>query len=132
MSALNFLRYLLIRDRRELNQVSGWGLAMWPHSSVCLFVCLFPCSLQTGVWSILDGLSAEFLRPLRQLLAETGMQCRGELQVKQEEAKMPSQGGRRKATSGDPAVTVEIADQGSLPEPSLEDEIEVFPYPYME
>ena len=78
------------------------------------------------MWSILDGLTANFVCPLRQLLAETSMQCHGELQVKQDEAKTSSKGGKRKTTDKDPAVTVEISNEVCLPEPSLEDEIEVF------
>lgn len=101
MSALNFLRYLLIRDKQELNQ--------------------------TGVWDMLDSLSAEFITPLRQLLMETGSQCQSEVHLKREEmraAKQERKEGRREKQEG-PEVSVEVVNDGQLPQPSLLDEIEM-------
>ena len=77
---------------------------------------------QTGVWDDLESVSARFLAPLRQLLMETSTQCRHEMHLKCEEAAGPDDQGR---SSSEPSVSVEIMNDGELPSPSLQDQIQV-------
>ena len=78
------------------------------------------------MWDILDGLSAIFLVPLRELLAQSRTHCRNELALKRDEAKSARrQGGGATGGRSKPVMTVEIPNEKSLPEPSLQDEIEV-------
>lgn len=69
-------------------------------------------------------LTANFISPLRSLLRETRARCRNELLVKRDKAKSSSRHGIH-GQGGEPEVTVEVANESSLPEPSLQDEIEV-------
>jgi hypothetical protein len=67
---------------------------------------------------MLDSLSATFVTPLRQLLVEAGSHCRGQLHLKREETKTAKREGK-------PELSVIVGSDGQLPQPSLQDEIEV-------
>lgn len=73
------------------------------------------------MWDILETISNSFITPLRSLLSENRAWCRNELQAKRDETETAKQGGSRSK----PKVTVEVPDDGRLPAPSLQDEIEV-------
>lgn len=82
---------------------------------------------QTGVWGVMESLVREFSSPLRQVLSETRAQGRRELQVKREEWR-GGRGGGSAGSAPQPEFTVKVGshgDGGSLPEPSLQDEISV-------
>ena len=82
--------------------------------------------MQTGVWSIVESLAAGFMTPIRQVLSDTKTQSRSELKSKRDQKKMGRDGATaRRREEEDPEVTVEIGSGGRLPEPSLQDEINV-------
>ena len=78
---------------------------------------------QTGVWGVMGSLTVDFTSPLRQLLSETKAQSRGQLQNKREEHRTARDGSS--AAQTEPAVTVEVGHGERLPEPSLQEEINV-------
>lgn len=77
------------------------------------------------MWDDLESVSAHFLAPLRQLLMETSMQCRHEMHLKSEEAEGGSVVGAEDRERSEPSVSVEIMNDGTLPSPSLQDQIQV-------
>ena len=128
MAALNFLRYLLIRDKPEDNRVS-----LQPPGAAGT---LTPCSpAQTGIWTTVRTVREKFTTPLRQLLMATKAHCRHELKVKQDEGEFqhPVPGvkfswscllGAGVRSEGGTEVTVEVMGE-RLPDVMPEDEIRV-------
>ena len=75
----------------------------------------------------MESLVTSFSSPLRQVLSETRTQNRRELQGKMEERKRDKAGGSERSKT-QPEFTVKVGtrgDDGNLPEPSLQDEINV-------
>ena len=81
MAALNFLRYLLIRDKREDNQV-----CMGRENCEKMLMDPLLCPCQTGVWSMLVKVREQFVTPLRSLLAATRAHCKREVEMREEAA----------------------------------------------
>lgn len=83
MAALNFLRYLLIRDKQEDNQVC---LGRGKITEKMLIVFPPPTFLQTGVWGMLVKVREQFMTPIRSLLVATRAHCKREVEMRREEA----------------------------------------------
>ncbi len=92
MAALNFLRYLLIGDTQERNEVGVVNLHCLPSNPQLMVADLYllevhssPPPPQTGVWGIRSHLHTSFVAPVRQLLTSTKMVCRQEMEAAREE-----------------------------------------------
>ena len=75
---------------------------------------------------MVEWISGEFLSPLRNLLAETKVHCRNECHRKEEEEKeMKAGGDRTSKNEEEPDVTIHVPGGENLPEPTLQDDIQV-------
>lgn len=125
MPVLNFLRYLLIRDKQESNRVGPKPNVAVIHIS---FVVIL--NLQTGIWGepMKSDVQNKFISPLREMLVMARAQSRQELDLKTEEGKR----GREQGASdqGGPELNVEVMG-ATLPKISIQDEINVRTYHFL-
>lgn len=124
MPALNFLRYLLIRDKRTVNRVSTQTVTLHVLTWTMHNPYSFLIHTQTGIWDMIGHLKDKFISPLRDLLVRTRAQFQQELKSKREEKKFDRQPTVPQGEGEEVEMTVEVMGK-PLPAVSLEDEINV-------